>query len=675
MTDETTVRREGRPFSRLTLYPRLAFTNIRKNRSTYLPFMLSSITMISLFYILFTIAVQSENSQYYGDATMTTILHLGLIVTGIIAVFSIFYTNSFLMKRRKKEFGLYSVLGMEKKHIGRVLFFEILFVGLFSIAAGLLAGILLSKLVYLLFLNLLHMKTVFAFAIYFEPIAITALMFLGVFLGIILFNFLQIHTVNPARLLLGSRQGEKEPKAKWIFTVFGVITLGIGYAIALSVQHAVEAIALFFIAVIFVIIGTYLLFTAGSIALCKVLKKNKAYYYKKEHFISVSGMIYRMKQNAAGLAGICILSTCVLVVLSSTVSLYLGMDDMLKQRFPQDVTTCFYNTTPEEEEGVAQAVQSLAQKYEVGVQNVISYHSLSHSLYYSQDGGITAVRPAGDASYRYLYPIEILSLDDYRRLTGYEGQLNEGEMLFWTTMQYTDRSLRFLGEEYLIKDYIDKPEFVSDFGENEAVTIILPDDHVLNEIRQDMERAVGKNSDVVLTYNYRFNLTGSERNKQLFGENLRGALLERVEHVATVTDVYTSREGFYTLYGSLFFVGIFIGLLFMIATVLIIYYKQISEGYDDKERFVIMQKVGMDKDEVRKAIRSQILTVFYLPLVGAVIHIGVAFNIIGKMLAGIGLTNTALYFAGTCGTVIVFALGYHIVYGLTAKAYYRIVNA
>ncbi len=673
------------------IYFKLAINNIKKNKAAFFPFGLSCTTMIALFYMLFSISDQSSDAIFYGGATMSTILRLGLWVCGIFSVLVIFYTNGFLFERRNKELGLYSVLGMEKKHIGRILFWEVIFIGGISLLGGLLGGLLFSRLLFLIFLNLMKLSPSFNFSISVNGIILTSLIFSSIFLVIILYNNLKLKKLNPIELLHESSVGEREPKAKWISAAAGVICLLTGYYLALTTENPVQAMSVFFVAVLFVIAGTYLLFVSGSIALLKILKRNKKYYYHKTHFITVSGMIYRMKQNAAGLANICILSTAVLVVLSSTISLYIGIEDIMRSRFPSDVIISYvympeidakqglnYNYAPDI---VEEAVKSHALKHNVEAYDVQGYYSFS-AAGNIDNGGFKQVFDENS-----IVDLYIITLKDYRSIAANGDDIEElhgnSAYLLSSSQEYE------LMESISFNNYtfeIDKASRSMDMDKEiekgltevyDYIYMIVPDfEHLLcirdavNIMRQETVYA-----NIPVIYNYKFNLRGDLSHKEEFGITLRTALYEAdVPHIATVQDIYTSKKDTLSIFGSLFFIGIFIGTLFLLATALIIYYKQISEGYEDKNRFIIMQNVGMSKKEVKAVIKNQILTIFYLPIFLAVVHIAFAFDIIRKMLALLHLTNVNLFIACTLGAILIFAVIYGIVYRLTANSYYKIVG-
>ena len=681
-----------------SIYLKLAISNIKKNKSTFFPFGLSCGTMIALFYMLLSINNQASDAVFYGGSDIGIILGLGVWVCGIFSAMVIFYTNGFLLKRRNKELGLYNILGMEKKHIGNILFWEIILTCGISMLAGLLGGMLFSKLLFLVLLNLINLSTTINFGISANAVIMTMLVFLSIFIVNIVYNNLKIRRLKPIELLQGSNVGEREPKAKWILALLGAVCLSIGYYIAVTTQNPLQAMSVFFVAVLFVMAGTYLLFISGSIVLLKMLKKNKKYYYHKTHFITVSGMMYRMKQNAVGLANICILSTAVLVVLSSTVSLYMGMDNVMRTRYPSDVITS-YAYMPEEDakynmsynydtELIEKTIQNHANKYNVEIQDVNKYYSFS--LVGIVDG--ESFRPITDDISQGMKDMVIfraMTLDDYKAAAAEGENIKElpGDSLYLLSSdsRYSSMDNFTVGENvFKIDSASQTMELDNKFAEQtfayDYIFIIVPDfenlimvkDEVNNMYREREAQDYGATS---VTYNYKFNLSGDLDDKKEFNITLRDALNDAdIPHVSTVENIFTTRQQFMELYGSLFFIGIFIGTLFLMATVLIIYYKQVSEGYEDRNRFLIMRNVGMSKKEVRTVIKNQILTIFYLPILLAVVHVAFAFDITRKILAILNLTNVKLFVECTLGTIFIFVIIYGIVYKLTAKSYYKIVN-
>lgn len=622
-----------------------------------MPYILTCIGTMMMFYVMHAISLNDGLLNMPNSMSLQSILSMGVVVILIFSVIFLLYTNSFLIKRRKKELGLFNVLGMEKKHIAWVLFFETLFTSLISLAFGLFGGIILNKLMFVLLLRLLKFDIPLGFELDMASIEFTAQCFSLIFILTLICNLVQIWMSKPIELLKGGQVGEKEPKTKWISAIIGVLSLGIGYGIALSVETPLAAIPLFLVAVIFVMIGTYELFTAGSIVVLKLLRKNKKIYYKKHNFIAISGMMYRMKQNAKGLANICILSTAVIVMLSTTVSLYVGMEESLHTQYPQDVFLRGNDVNDEKINRINQILDDKVNEYQIKLKDEFHYKSKS-MMATLKDGNYALGQNISSDSYLFGF----ISIDDFNRLEQTDIQLSVDEVLIFSISgTYGKDSIMINNQVYQIKQEFDEVSFQPK-QENSLFPVYLL---IVNDIQIFGEEDV--------YYSVGFNVDNTDEVSVEFVDSLNTEFrLNSID--AYVSGVASSRADFLMSYGGLFFLGIFLGTLFLMATVLIIYYKQVSEGYDDKERFEIMQRVGMSKQEIRKTIRVQILMVFFLPLIFMMIHIAFAFPIITKLLALFGLMNTQLFLAATIGTIVIFASIYALIFNLTAKTYYKIVE-
>ena len=583
--------------------------------------------------------------------------------TGVIIVFAViflFYTNSFLIKRRKKEIGVYNILGMGKRHIARMMAVETILTAGISILGGLVFGIIFGKLMYLLLLKILHNSVDMQFSVNGTAIVQTVILFAGIFLLTYLYNILQIQLVNPVELLHGGNQGEKEPKSRWLLVIVGVAALGNGYWIALTTEAPLEALLKFFVAVVCVIIGTYALFIAGSIVVLKILRKNKAYYYNPKHFTSVSGMIYRMKQNGAGLANICVLSTMVLVMVSTTVSLYAGMEDILDSRFPRDVSIVCNEADTNNEETLQRLIKEQCEKAGVKITDRVRYRygSMNAVLKGNNLEKVEQYYPDN-----HFYYVEMITQEEYNRIEKQNVSLKEQEILTYTTNgKCGKKQINIAGQNYQVKKELSEMT-----SQPKSTAEMYKTLYIVFANAEQIERIES------FSYADKFNLKGDDGKQKETLEQIQNEFYEKFPD-GTMESRMLSRSSFYELYGGLFFIGIYLGSMFIMATVLIIYYKQISEGYDDRERYQIMQKVGMSKKEVKRSIRSQVLSVFFLPLVVAVIHVAVAFKVMTKILGVLNLTNVSLFAVCTIITIAVFAVFYIIVYSITAKEYYRIVN-
>jgi len=657
-------------------YTRLAVTNIRKNSKTYFPYILASSATVMMFYNLLYLLLSKDVNSMHDSSTLSAVLGLGSIVTGIFAFILLLYINSFLIKRRKKEFGLFNILGMEKKHIARIMLLETVMIGLLCIGLGLIAGVLFSKLALLLLLKILAMNASFGFEVPLRAVSITVILFGAIFLINLVYNVFQVHVSKPIELLKGGNVGEKEPQTKWLIALTGAAALGGGYFIALTVKSPLAALNLFFVAVILVIIGTYCLFTAGSIAVLKALRRNKRFYYRTNPFIAVSGMIYRMKQNAAGLASICILATMVIVMVSSTVSLYIGLEDALRTNYIREISVSASDTTPDDIKQVDDAIAETVKIRGLSIHNPIRLRYASEAAI--QDGNaFTGIRSAGFSS-SGLSMLMFITAEEYHRIEGVSVELSEGEALVYIVKgKLPGETLDFGGYSLNIRGRLDKMETIEEFSPlknsmlAQSYVIVTADEQDLNRARQALNE--GEEWLPGFQYNYLFDTKADRKAQADLVSSLQYVMRDLSVHVF-VEGREASKNEFISLYGVLFFLGLFLGALFILGTVLIIYYKQISEGYDDKERFAIMSKVGLSRGEIKKTIRFQVLSVFFLPLIMAVIHIAAAFPVICKLLTIFNMTNVPLYAICTALTILVFAVCYAMIYSLTARTYYRIVR-
>lgn len=629
-----------------------------------------------MYYMVSSLSMNPNMMNMIGGDVMQQILSLGIYVITVFAVIFLFYTNSFLIKRRKREFGLFNILGMEKKHLSIVIALESMIVFLVSMVLGIGIGILLDKAFYLLIAKMLNASIALGFYISYQSIVNSIILFLIIFVLMYLFSLIQINLSNPIELLHGDQHGEKEPKTKWLLALIGLICLGTGYYMSVSIQDPVTAFAFFMVAVILVVIGTYMLFTAGSIVILKLLRKNKRYYYKTNHFISVSNMIYRMKQNAVGLGNICILSTMVLVMLSTTISLWVGMNDIIETRFPRDITVSINSVDSNQALYTIDDMNYAIEQAGIQTEDELVYRTLSVSAF---NQGNTYTFGNENMSLQDISNVVVLyfiTLDDYNRTEGTNVSLAPDEVLvFPSGKQFDHKTIDIASNTFKVKGILDSIKADSNYSANlqNSMFVVVDSMDTLFMIDDLQKQAYGDNASYIHT-SYDFNLSKSE---EMSVKEATDALIANYPGDTTYMMVDT-QEGNYedllSLYASFLFIGIFLSFLFTMATVLIMYYKQITEGYEDKKRFEIMQKVGLDKREVKKTINSQVLTVFFLPLVVAAIHIVFAFPMIEKMLRLLYLDNTNLYIMTTVICFGVFALVYVLIYFLTSKVYYGIVR-
>ena len=643
-----------------SFFPRLALVNLLRNGRYYGPYLLSCGALAAMYYILRFLTWNEVIQTVRGAAYLQSMMSIGCFVVVLFTAVLLLYANSFVMKRRQRELGLYNILGLEKRHIAALCFWETVLCAAAVIPGGIAAGILLSKLILLLLLKLVQIPVQFGFSVSVRGMGETATLLGMLFLLALLWNLLRLGRSRPIELLHSDSAGEREPKTKRLLAVLGLAALLGGYAIAVTTRNPVNALMLFFVAVILVMLGTYCLFTAGSIALLKRLRANKGFYYQTRHFTAVSGLLYRMKQNAVGLANICILACMVLVTVSGTLCLYLGAEKSLDSKYPDDIL--------------------VTQTLEAGIDPTTTLDLVRQTV---ADTGrqVTDLRYESSASFRARYSgntllnnidqsglltkVTVLTAEEYSRLTGETVTLEENEVLACADgeLQLPETFL-YEGIPIRVKARLDSfPAGDSAIVSNE-VTLGLVADGALAEHLMNMDLARR-------TFRIHLNTDGTDSEKLACAK----AILAVSDGAYGVASRQEMAEEFYAMYGGFLFLGIFLGLMFLLATVLIIYYKQISEGYEDQRRYQIMQQVGMSRREVGVSIRGQILLVFFLPLLAAGLHILAAFPMLCRILELFGLYDVSLFALCTAGTLAVFAAVYALVYGLTARTYERIVGS
>ena len=667
------------------IFSRLAKQNIRNNKSTYIPYIITCIFCIAMIYMMEFLRDCPTLDQAVRQADeVRMIVFTGEIVVEIFCIIFLIYSNSFLMKRRQKEIGLYNILGLERNHIGIVMFLETIITSIGSLAGGIAAGIIGSKLALLLLLKLLHIPSVLGFYISVKGIFTCLFMFGIVFLMILFLNLAKIHLSRPVELLRGNNTGEKEPAAKWLMALIGFICLGAGYYLAVTTESPIKAITIFLLAVILVMAGTYLLFTAGSIVILKFLRRRKSFYYRTENFISISGMLYRMKQNAVGLASICILSTGVLLMISMTVSIYFGMNDIMLNRYPYDVDMSVTSISEDECQTAIEAFEKAIADNKVPVEK--SVEEIYLDIVCSKNGDQILIKPANTIrNSDSVLVLSLLNQAEYERLTGISANLNDGEIFAWYPSAVQKDSVTVDETEFTVKKWLDKNSLTcgEDAVSDNAVLVVTDEDFKkFDEMRTEMYKGVSSApAGEDLTLHLGLDITGSETDKIDFGTPVMEVVKDLKKNGGLSENSWITSgirqqeyESYYADNGSLLFIGIFLGSLFLMGTAMIIYYKQISEGYEDQKRFEIMQKVGLSRREVRSSVRRQILMVFFLPLLMAMLHITMAFPMIRRMLLLFGMTNTKLFIGCTAGTVLIFAVVYGLIYLMTARSYYHIVE-
>lgn len=660
---------------KISFVSKMAWQNIKSNRKLYIPYMIAAGTTVAMFIMMS--ALLTNRFVQERSAVLTTLFGMGTIVIGIFSLIFIFYTNSFLMKRRKKELGLYSILGLEKKHVNTILGMETVIAGSISIISGIIVGILFGKMSFLILNYVLNFPVEIEYSIGWNTFGLTIALFIGIFFLTMLFNITQVTFSNPIRLLKGGKEGEKEPKSSPILFVLGLLSLGAGYYISLTIADPMSALTQFFVAVLLVIIGTYLLFTAGSIIVLKLLKKNKKLYYKPGPFISISGMLYRMKQHAVGLANISILSVMVIIAVSTTITLFLGTEETLSTRFPSEnnVTMSPPDISGEDLERHAEVLydrveqyteeQNLQVKDRVRYQYVNLFGELKKNIF--ELGEINAA----DGMMALLIPLK-----DFNQMSAQVYGLKEGEALIYNNGSSLDLDSFVIAEkEYNAIPLKKVPQILKANTQIvDTIIAVLPTvqdiDEVLNYNNQQPD-----NTDTQWYADYHWNTTGSEAVKKEYANEIN--IITQADDLE-VSGFYesreTSRQEWYSMNGGFLFLGIFLGGLFTIGALLITYFKQVSEGYDDRERIQIMQKVGLDKQTTRQATHSQIVWMFTLPILTAAIHTAFAYPIIHKLLMIFGIMQHKLLILCTAGVVVAFALIYWIIYRITSKVYLSIVE-
>ncbi len=682
-------------------YLKMAWGNIRKNRNIYLPYLLAASVMTALFYIQGSLCDMVDISGMKGKRMMSSLLGISTPITGIFSLVILFYVNSFVMKQRKKEFGLYNVLGMEKRHLVRLMSVEILLVAVFSLVFGISGGALFSQLFFLIFYKMIRMEADLTMVIPRGAVIETLTLFGILFCLVLLYDIVAVIRTRPVELLKSESQGEREPKVHGLAALIGVAALTGGYVIAQKVESPMEAMLWFFAAALLVIVGTYGLFMAGSIALLKWMKKRECFYYRPSSFISVSGMLYRMKQNAAGLAGICILSTMVMVTIGASLCIFSGVGEGVREEYPREYFLQMHyseDLKPETYQDTTSDVKKLveAQMEENGsrVENMLSYTRCNMVYRKGKDGYEAEMGDLADTNdYENLVYVQYLLREDYEANTGKKTEIPNDVAAF-----YESEEGLIPGETLLFGDYSIKGKRLEEpvetavaswySGIKKRVQVLLPGIEEMEKLTESLgknfetyyglEEGEGPGAMYFLGWNWYFDISGKQEPAEEFLEKLRSSWeTEKASewaYISTFQNRTEEEEYLFQEYGTILFIGFFLGLIFLLATVLIIYYKQVTEGYDDRKRFVIMQDIGLSQAEVKKTIRTQVLLVFFLPLGAAGLHMAMAFKVLVKMMALFSAYNIKLFSLCIGLTVAVFALVYFLVYTVTARIYYKIVS-
>ena len=656
-------------------YSKFALNNLVKNKRFILPYILSTIFTIASFYILTSLSLGKNLDKLpQGISATKQVLGFGVIVIAIFSAIFLFYTYSFLIKRRVREFGLYSVLGMTKKQIARILILETIFIAVITLVFGLAFGLLFDKLMLLVLLKLFTAGVSFGFVI--TPIAVflTILLFGGIFFLLLIYTVIKISRLKIVALLKEENNGEREPKARLILAILGLGLTGYGYCLAQTIQNPIKAITMFFIAVLAVIFGTYLIFMAVSITVLKLMKNNKTFYYKPKNFISVSGLLYRMKRNAVGLANICILSTMVLVTMGTTSALYAGSEDAYNTRFPRDIIINGYRSTEGKLAEIEKNVKKATQDAGVETKDLVSYNMLN--VVGRLNGTEINYESEFTGSFDKIKTIVVLELKDYNKVSKEQKTLNAGETLLFIDKKgkYEANEITVQGVNLKIKEKLtDFPGALGTAAANimDTYYVVVKDNADVKKIESALKKKLNISDGEGEIFNYvGFNISDKSKEAKVI-ENFKQLEKEGNINIEGKAENETNFKGFYA---SFLFIGVFISMIFVVSQVVIMYYKQISEGYEDKGKFGIMRKVGLTDKQIKQSIRSQVLMIFFAPLAVATLHTVVAYPFIEKILKLFLATDNNVFLIALAVTIAVFAVFYLIVYLITSRIYYRIIK-
>ena len=682
---------------KMGFYPKIAWDGIKKNRRFYIPYILTCVGMVMMYYIIHHLAGMPALRNMSGGNSVKLILGFGCWIVALFALIFLFYSNSFLMRRRKKEFGLYNMLGMGKGNLCRLLLWESLILFLISMAGGLVCGILLSKTAELIMVRMLEGDVTYGMIIYADAFRDTWFIFAAIFALIFIKGLITVSKSGAITLAKSESVGEKPPKANYVLGIAGALLLIVAYYIAVSIKNPLTAMVWFFIAVCLVIVATYLLFISGSVTLCRLLQKNKRYYYRKNHFVSVSSMVYRMKRNGAGLASICILSTMVLVIVMGAGTLYIGKEESLNTRYPHDISASieyipyvFEGFDPEnesikpyEEESLNEycgRIDAVLSEYGIETENV--EQTLSVTANGVLKDGLLSFDPVDTQTMDYSVRIQLIPLSVYNACMNTNETLESGEVFIYCVSTNFDESSINLpdGTVLTVKEQLKSIMGSEDSIKYATSTVFIVTDEVeslTEKFNAELSR-ISSGSRCRFKLGYAFDTNASAETQAELCEKITAEIQSYIgesgSYSYSVENKQAESADFYGIYGGIFLLGVFLSVVFIAATVLIIYYKQVTEGYEDEKRFEIMRNVGMSKEDIRKNVNSQMLTVFALPLITAAVHTAFAFPIVQKMIEMFNLNNALLSLAVTATAIVVFAVFYVIVYKITSNAYYAIVS-
>jgi putative ABC transport system permease protein len=683
---------------KMGFYPKIAWDGIKKNRRFYIPYILTCVGMIMMYYIIHHLAGMPALRNMSGGNSVKLILGFGCWIVALFALIFLFYSNSFLMRRRKKEFGLYNMLGMGKGNLCRLLLWESLILFLISMAGGLVCGILLSKTAELIMVRMLEGDVTYGMIIYADAFRDTWLIFAAIFTLIFIKGLITVSRSGAITLAQSESVGEKPPKANYVLGIAGALLLIVAYYISVSIQNPLTAMVWFFIAVCLVIVATYLLFISGSVTLCRLLQKNKRYYYRKNHFVSVSSMVYRMKRNGAGLASICILSTMVLVIVMGAGTLYIGKEESLNTRYPHDISSSIEyipyvfegdfdpeneSIKPYEEESLNEycgRIDAVLSEYGVETENV--EQTLSVTAYGVLKDGLLSFDPVDTQTMDYSVRIQLIPLSVYNACMNTNETLESGEVFIYCVSTNFDESGINLpdGTVLTVKEQLKSIMGSEDSIKYATPTVFIVTDEVeslTEKFNAELSR-ISSGSRCRFKLGYAFDTNASAETQAELCDKITAEIQSYIGESGSYSYSVECKQAesadFYGIYGGIFLLGVFLSVVFIAATVLIIYYKQVTEGYEDEKRFEIMRNVGMSKEDIRKNVNSQMLTVFALPLITAAVHTAFAFPIVQKMIEMFNLNNALLSLAVTATAIVVFAVFYVVVYKITSNAYYAIVS-
>lgn len=650
------------------ILPRLAFNSIRKSASSYLPYVFATSFAVSVFFIFSAIVVNPMLQKLPHAQYLAMLMQIGKVLLGLILIPFCFYTNSFLMKQRRREIGLYSILGLEKRHIGFIISAETVTVYLASMLLGIVTALVFSRLIFLMLLNITKLPIEVGFTAERSCYIESAVFFGSIFLLNLLINLIQVSKVSPVELFRSARHGEKQPKRLWPSALLGAASLSGGYYLAINFKLDSYFLLVFFIAIFLVLIGTYCLFASGIIALLRVLKKNRSFYYNNKNFVTISGMLYRMRKNAASLSNICIFSTMVIITLICTVALFKGLGSIADYRYPYDVDIRFVNGQFTQREELQQEILAQAQSKNVTVSNLIAFEYVTLRIIKHEN---TFVLPQSEDEYRSIDTVRVLTLADYNRIENAQATLDKDELLFFSTGRDSGyHELSLAGKTYTVKEELGSLCFETKEPNALMETYYL----VVSDSKEQayLYNAMNRTADQWV-YTVRFDLSGKQEDQQQFLTAINQGAAQ-MPGFSVLDSRFEGEQQDAAILGGLLFLGIFFGIIFMVCMIMIMYYKQLSEGFEDKTNFDVMQQVGMSQREVKSTIRRQILTVFFLPLLMALLHTAIALGPVETMMNTLNLYNHRLIVLSALGVCAMFAAAYILSYQITAKAYYRIVR-